>query len=94
MPDRFCKSRIKKDKGQCPPLVGIDGTELDFLSQGEEEIQIGKNQLAKHRYYVVKNMPYDIILGTDFLERNKAVVDLGERKVVINGETIRQSRGQ
>jgi len=43
---------------------------------------------------VVKNMPYDIILGTDFLERNKAVVDLGERKVVINGETIRQSRGQ
>ena len=43
---------------------------------------------------MVKNMPYDIILGTDFLERNKVVVDLGERKVVINGETIRYSRGQ
>ena len=28
------------------------------------------------------------------MERNKAVVDLRERKVVINGETIRYSRGQ
>ena len=94
MSDRLWKSTVKKDKGQCPPLVGVDGTELDVLGQGEEEIQIGKNQLVRHRYYVVKNMPYDIILGTDFLERNKAVVDLGERKVVINGETIRYSRGQ
>ena len=44
MSDRLWKRGIKKDKRQCTPLVGVDGTELDVLGQGEEEIQIGKNQ--------------------------------------------------
>ncbi len=39
-------------------------------------------------------MPYDIILGTDLLEKNKAIVDLGQREVTINGEIIEYSRGQ
>lgn len=39
-------------------------------------------------------MPYDIILETDFLEKNKAIVDLGQREVTINEEMVGYSRGQ
>ena len=67
---------------------------LEVLGRCEETIQLGKTQVIRHQYYVVKSMPYDIILGTDFLEKNKAIVDLGQQEVKINGEIIGYSRGQ
>jgi len=94
MSDRlWMREREKKLEGS-PSLVGVDGSELEVVGRCEEEIQLGKTQVIRHQYYVVKSMPYDIILGTDFLEKNKAIVDLGQREVTINGEIIEYSRGQ
>ena len=93
MSDRVWEKKLET-KGIEQGLVGVDGTELEIVGKGEEEIQMGKKQVIKHSYYVVRNMPYDIIFGKDFLEKNKAIIDLGECKVIINGETITYNRGQ
>jgi hypothetical protein len=87
------REREKKLEGSLS-LVGVDSSELEVLGRSEEDIQLGKTQVIRHQYYVVKSMPYDIILWTDFLEKNKAIVDLGQREVTINGEMVGYSRGQ
>ena len=86
--------RTREEVRREPSLVGVDGSELEVLGRCEETIQLGKTQVIRHQYYVVKSMPYDIILGTDFLEKNKAIVDLGQQEVTINGEIIGYGRRQ
>ena len=39
MLDRLWESKIKKDKRQCPSLVGVDGSELDVFAKEKKKFK-------------------------------------------------------
>ena len=65
-------------------VVGVTGVRsIRVTRQVQLNIYISETEF-ENTFLVVKGMSLDIMLGNDFLERNKAVIDFNKRIVEFN----------
>ncbi len=74
-------------------LVGVDGSPLEVLGCTLSQIEIEKLPV-EHKFLVVRNIPYDVILGMDFLDNNKVMIDNERRRLSIRGTHVPFYRGE
>lgn len=60
------------------PAVAANGQESDLLGQSDTVIQVG-GCAKKHTVLITKGLVQECLLGTDFLQKHRCVVDLDKR---------------
>ena len=68
-------------------LVGVDGAPLNVLGSAIIPINISGITL-KHKFVFAEQITADAILGLDFLEANKCVLNLAKGEIVIANGTV------
>ena len=66
---------------------GASGERLNGLGEVELRFSIGARTF-KHQFQVIRSLKAPVILGTDFLELNKAVIDYYERTLRLGNSTV------
>lgn len=59
----------------------IDGGKLNVVGTCTLTIRLNKVALD-HSFTIIDNIPYPIILGSDFLDKCRAVIDYGKRRFI------------
>ena len=67
-------------------LIGASGAKLQAVGSVYLDMSVGNN-LLKHKFVVVKEFPYPVLLGTDFLSRVGAVIDFRKGSVTLGEES-------
>ena len=68
-------------------LVGVDGIPLKVLGSITTPLSISDINFS-HRFIVAEGLTTDAILGLDFLETNKCVLDLAKGRIVIADQSV------
>ena len=68
-------------------LVGVDGAPLNILGSAIIPITI-EGMTFKHKFVIAEQITADAILGLDFLEANKCVLNLAEGKIIIANRSV------
>ena len=73
------KIKVKSSLSPCTvPVMAVNGEELKVAGEIDLHLQIGTHQ-GKHKVLVVEQMLQQCLLGTDYLEKQKCLIDLGKR---------------
>ena len=77
------KIKVKSSLSPCTvPVMAVNGEQLKVAGEIDLHLQIGTHQ-GKHKVLVVEQMLQQCLLGTDYLEKQKCLVDLGERTLTV-----------
>eukprot|EP00731_Ephydatia_muelleri_P034851 Em0081g16a len=63
-------------------VMAVNGEQLMVAGEIDLHLQIGTHQ-GKHKVLVVEQMLQQCLLGTDYLEKQKCLVDLGKRTLTV-----------
>jgi len=73
--DKAVPSNYKKQLQTASGLLGVDGIPLQLRGSASVKISIG-NSTISHNFVIADKITTKAILGMDFLEGNKCVLDL------------------
>ena len=77
------KIKVKSSLSPCTvPVMAVNGEQLKVAGEIDLHLQIGTHQ-GKQKVLVVEQMLQQCLLGTDYLEKQKCLVDLGERTLTV-----------
>eukprot|EP00731_Ephydatia_muelleri_P003528 Em0001g3528a len=77
------KIKVKSSLSPCTvPVMAVNGEQLMVAGEIDLHLQIGTHQ-GKHKVLVVEQMLQQCLLGTDYLEKQKCLVDLGKRTLTV-----------
>ena len=77
------KIKVKSSLSPCTvPVMAVNGEELKVAGEIDLHLQIGTHQ-GKHKVLVVEQMLQQCLLGTDYLEKQKCLIDLGKRTLTV-----------
>ena len=82
------KSIGEKDSKNIPILKGITGEKLNVLGKMEDALIKIKKKSVMQEFLIVKHLKEEIILGQDFLTKNKVVLDFKGRTLNIEGTVV------
>ena len=77
-----------KEWGGCNRLVGVNGSPLHVQGIVLVHLSLSKNVVFENKFLVVEGMTVEAILGLDFLETFKCMIDSGERKISFPKEKL------
>ncbi|KRX32928.1 hypothetical protein T05_9402 [Trichinella murrelli] len=66
-------------------IVAANGECLETVGTAELDIKLGDKFLARHSMIVARNLSHPCLLGTDFLRPRKALIDLGDGRIKLDG---------
>ena len=66
------------------PLKSITGQKLTSLARATIQSKIGKRNV-RHTFQIVQGLPKSAILGIDFLENHKLLLDFHQRTLCVKG---------
>jgi hypothetical protein len=69
------------------PAVAANGQELDLLGQRDTVIHVG-GLAKKHTVLIAKGLVQECLLGADFLQKHRCVVDLDKRVLSAGGSAV------
>lgn len=77
-----------KEWGGSNRLVGVNGSPLHVQGIVLVHLSLSKNVVFENKFLVVEGMTVEAILGLDFLETFKCMIDSGERKISFPKEKL------
>ena len=80
--------KLKIEQSHLKNAQGAGGTLLELLGISWIPLKVGKTEIC-HAFYVSYDIKYDLILGVDFLNTNKAVVSFEENVLYIRNEKVK-----
>ena len=80
--EKLHKKQIRSITEPKVVLSGVTGHELKITKSAQICFKFGKLKLC-HQFHVVKCFKYDVLLGMDFLESNKAKIDFEHKTLAI-----------
>ena len=69
-------------------LVGVNGSPLHVQGIVLVHLSLSKNLVLENKFLVVERMTVEAVLGLDFLETFKCMIDSGERKISFPKEKL------
>ena len=84
--DKVAPSNCKKKLQTANSLVGVDGIPLQLRGTASVKISVG-NLTICHNFVIADKITAEAILGMDFLEENKCVLDLFKGKLSLKDQT-------
>eukprot|EP00731_Ephydatia_muelleri_P026491 Em0018g591a len=77
-----------KEWGGSSRLVGVNGSPLHVQGIVLVHLTLSKNVVFENKFLVVEGMTVEAILGLDFLETFKCMIDSGDRKISFPNEKL------
>ena len=77
-----------KEWGGSSRLVGVNGSPLHVQGIVLVHLTLSKNVVFEYKFLVVEGMTAEAILGLDFLETFKCMIDSGDRKISFPNEKL------
>ncbi|KAL5516969.1 hypothetical protein EMCRGX_G002428 [Ephydatia muelleri] len=77
-----------KEWGGSSRLVGVNGSPLHVQGIVLVHLTLSKNVVFENKFLVVEGMTAEAILGLDFLETFKCMIDSGDRKISFPNEKL------
>ena len=74
-------------------IVGASGEELKFTAEALIRFKLGHRTLWQ-RFWVIKNLRRHAILGSDFLQSNKAQLDFYKQTIRVGPHTFKMADGE
>ena len=81
---------LKLEKNTVMSLKGVGGAPLAIQGITWIPIRIGES-IFKHPFYVLKDISFEMIIGIDFLNTQKAILNFRDKAMYIRNEKVRLS---
>ena len=85
--DKISEKQVIKESISAVKLQGVTGHELKVLSEVSLKTKIGRKNL-QHKFHVVQDLPYPVLLGLDFLSDHKIKLDYETHTLSINSHQL------
>ena len=86
-------SDIKDVDRDYQEVVGASGEEIKFTAEALMRFKLGHRTLWQ-RFWVIKNLRRHAILGSDFLQSNKAQIDFYKQTIRVGPHTFKMADGE